>query len=83
MDSATADSTRKFTTSVVLGKDWIPRLTLNTFERLRDEMVSRFLTISFFLQGPWELHVPIAVRCAPWQPASGSAALSRLHGSWL
>ena len=40
LDPETADSTRKFTTSVVLGKDWIPRLTLDSFERLRDEMVS-------------------------------------------
>ena len=28
-----------------MGKDWIPRLTLDTFERLRDEMVS-LLSIS-------------------------------------
>ena len=34
-----AKATRDFCTSVVLGKDWIPRLTLRTFERLRDEMV--------------------------------------------
>ncbi|KAK9847646.1 hypothetical protein WJX84_000251 [Apatococcus fuscideae] len=39
LDPETADSTRKFTTSVVLGKDWIPRLTLDSFERLRDEMI--------------------------------------------
>ena len=34
-----AEAVQDFATSVVLGKDWIPRLTLKTFERLRDEMV--------------------------------------------
>ena len=35
-----AEAVQDFATSVVLGKDWIPRLTLRSFERLRDEMVS-------------------------------------------
>lgn len=36
-----ADAAQEFCTSVFLGKDWIPRLTVHSFERLRDEMVSR------------------------------------------
>lgn len=34
-----AEAVSGFCTSVVIGKDWIPRLTLDTFERLRDQMV--------------------------------------------
>ena len=35
-----AEAAKSFCTSVALGKDWIPRLTLGSFEQLRDEMVS-------------------------------------------
>lgn len=38
-DPHVADAAREFCTSVVLGKDWIPRLTVRSFERLRDEMI--------------------------------------------
>lgn len=39
-DPNVAHAAKDFCTSVVLGKDWIPRLTVHSFERLRDEMVS-------------------------------------------
>jgi len=38
-DPHVAEAAQEFCTSVVLGKDWIPRLTVHSFERLRDEMV--------------------------------------------
>lgn len=38
-DPHVAEAAQDFCTSVVLGKDWIPRLTVHSFERLRDEMV--------------------------------------------
>lgn len=38
-DPNVADAAQDFCTSVVLGKDWIPRLTVGSFARLRDEMV--------------------------------------------
>ncbi|KAK9805494.1 hypothetical protein WJX72_001323 [[Myrmecia] bisecta] len=38
-DPRVADAVQEFCTSVLIGKDWIPRLTLATFERLRDEMI--------------------------------------------
>ena len=38
-DPFIAEAVKGWCTSCVLGKDWIPRLTLATFERLRDEMV--------------------------------------------
>jgi len=38
-DPHVAKAAQEFCTSVVLGKDWIPRLTVHSFERLRDEMV--------------------------------------------
>lgn len=38
-DPYIAEAAKGFCTSCVLGKDWIPRLTIATFERLRDEMV--------------------------------------------
>lgn len=38
-EPALADAARSFCTSVAVGKDWIPRLTLASFEHLRDEMV--------------------------------------------
>ena len=39
MDGALASASADCITSVVLGKDWVPRLSLSSFERLRDEMV--------------------------------------------
>lgn len=39
-DPHVAEAAQDFCTSVVLGKDWIPRLTVGSFARLRDEMVS-------------------------------------------
>ena len=39
-DPHVAEAAQEFCTSVFLGKDWIPRLTVHSFERLRDEMVS-------------------------------------------
>ena len=41
MDGALARAACDCVTSVVLGKDWVPRLSLASFERLRDEMVPR------------------------------------------
>ena len=38
-DARLADAAQGCVTSVVLGKDWVPRLTLASFERLFDEMV--------------------------------------------
>ena len=38
-DRNVSRAAQEFCTSVFLGKDWIPRLTVNSFERLRDEMV--------------------------------------------
>ena len=38
-EPSVADAAQSFCTSVALGKDWIPRLTLASFEHLRDEMV--------------------------------------------
>lgn len=38
-DPHVADAAKEFCTSVLLGKDWIPRLTVQSFERLRDEMI--------------------------------------------
>ncbi|KAL0029095.1 hypothetical protein WJX77_006448 [Trebouxia sp. C0004] len=38
-DPHVAEAAQEFCTSVVLGKDWIPRLTVHSFERLRDEMI--------------------------------------------
>ena len=38
-DPHVAEAAKEFCTSVLLGKDWIPRLTVHSFERLRDEMV--------------------------------------------
>lgn len=38
-DPQVAEAAKEFCTSVLLGKDWIPRLTVHSFERLRDEMV--------------------------------------------
>lgn len=40
-----AEAAQSFCTSVVMGKDWIPRLTVQSFERLRDEMVSHVLHV--------------------------------------
>ena len=40
-DPNVAHAAKDFCTSVFLGKDWIPRLTVHSFERLRDEMVSQ------------------------------------------
>lgn len=39
MDGTLSDAAADCVTSVVLGKDWVPRLSLASFERLRDEMV--------------------------------------------
>ena len=39
VDGALASASADCITSVVLGKDWVPRLSLSSFERLRDEMV--------------------------------------------
>ena len=47
-----AKASRDFCTSVVLGKDWIPRLTLRTFENLRDEMVRSSGAVGARLPGP-------------------------------
>ena len=38
-DPGVAEAARSFCTTVALGKDWIPRLSLASFEQLRDEMV--------------------------------------------
>eukprot|EP00891_Asterochloris_glomerata_P009487 jgi/Astpho2/9487/fgenesh1_pg.00145_%23_78_t len=38
-DRNVSRAAQEFCTSVFLGKDWIPRLTVNSFERLRDEMI--------------------------------------------
>ena len=43
VDGALARAATDCVTSVVLGKDWVPRLSLSSFERLRDEMVRRSL----------------------------------------
>ncbi|KAK9802679.1 hypothetical protein WJX73_004994 [Symbiochloris irregularis] len=43
-DPYIAEAVRGWCTSCVLGKDWIPRLTLATFERLRDEMITAAAT---------------------------------------
>ncbi|KAL3156144.1 hypothetical protein ABBQ32_012435 [Trebouxia sp. C0010 RCD-2024] len=39
-DPHVAEAAQEFCTSVLLGKDWIPRLTVHSFERLRDEMIT-------------------------------------------
>ena len=39
-EPSVAEAAKSFCTTVALGKDWIPRLTLGSFEHLRDEMVS-------------------------------------------
>ncbi|KAK9867697.1 hypothetical protein WJX84_009670 [Apatococcus fuscideae] len=39
MDAETAEGTQEFCTSVVLGDDWVARLTLDNFERLHDDMM--------------------------------------------
>lgn len=39
VDGTLAEAAADCVTSVVLGKDWVPRLSLASFERLRDEMV--------------------------------------------
>ena len=48
-EPSVAEAARSFCTSVALGKDWIPRLTLGSFEHLRDEMVR---APSLCLSGP-------------------------------
>lgn len=40
VDGQLARASSDCITSVVLGKDWVPRLSISSFERLRDEMVS-------------------------------------------
>ncbi len=40
VDGQLARASSDCVTSVVLGKDWVPRLSIASFERLRDEMVS-------------------------------------------
>ena len=63
VDGELARASSDCVTSVVLGKDWVPRLSIASFERLRDEMVSslfkvgvgawrerKFLTVSASLQ---------------------------------
>ena len=44
-DRNVSRAAQEFCTSVFLGKDWIPRLTVNSFERLRDEMVGLCLLL--------------------------------------
>ena len=44
MDGQLARASADCITSVVLGKDWVPRLSVASFERLRDEMVRGSLT---------------------------------------
>lgn len=39
-EPSVAEAAESFCTTVALGKDWIPRLTLGSFEHLRDEMAS-------------------------------------------
>ena len=39
VDGQLARASADCVTSVVLGKDWVPRLSVASFERLRDEMV--------------------------------------------
>lgn len=41
-EPSVAHAAQSFCTSVALGKDWIPRLTLGSFEHLRDQMVGHF-----------------------------------------
>ncbi len=49
MDGALARAAADCVTSVVLGKDWVPRLSLASFERLRDEMVPPCTLLPAFL----------------------------------
>ncbi len=42
VDGQLARASSDCITSVVLGKDWVPRLSISSFERLRDEMVRAF-----------------------------------------
>ena len=44
VDGQLARASADCVTSVVLGKDWVPRLSVASFERLRDEMVRDSLT---------------------------------------
>ena len=45
-EPSVAEAAKSFCTTVALGKDWIPRLTLGSFEHLRDEMVCSSETTS-------------------------------------
>lgn len=46
VDGHLAEASADCITSVVLGKDWVPRLSLASFERLRDEMVGALSQLS-------------------------------------
>ena len=59
-EPSVAEAARSFCTTVALGKDWIPRLTLGSFESLRDEMVSSFYSRTLLSGRPWELRNPVA-----------------------
>lgn len=49
-EPSVAEAAKTFCTSVAMGKDWIPRLTLKSFEHLRDEMVRIFYTVLYIIR---------------------------------
>lgn len=76
VDGQLARASSDCVTSVVLGKDWVPRLSIASFERLRDEMVRSLCCSPALPQQTYPL-APILCSMCDLDPGRGLASFLR------